>query len=264
MIEVIIQHLGPMMMVLVRLGGLFIFAPVLGSPMIPGRIKALLVVILAVAVYPLLSSAMVSQVPANASLMELVPLMAMEVSVGLMIGFVAMIPLFAMQTSGLVMGQQMGLGFARFYNPASDSEADVLEQLLFYLALATFLAMGGLEAMVLSLVRSFEYVQVGQMFFGSGAIRLLTGLLLSAMEIGLRIAAPLLALIFLETVAMGFVAKTVPQLNILSLGFPLRIIMGIATILAGLVVIESVMITGIERILDSLFTWFQGFPGTST
>ena len=95
-----------------------------------------------------------------------------------------------MQTGGLAMGQQMGLGFARFYNPAVDDEADIIGQVLFFMALAMFLAIGGPDAMVLAVLNSFKHIPLGQFALEADFIALLTGMLLSVLEIALRVAAP--------------------------------------------------------------------------
>ena len=73
--------------------------------------------------------------------------------------------------------------------------------------------------------------------------------------VGLRVALPLLGVIFLETVAMGFVSKTVPQLNVLSLGFPLRIMVGLGILVAGVAVIDQVANEWIAQALDDMYDW---------
>ena len=161
----------------------------------------------------------------------------------------------ALRTGGLLCGQQMGLGFARFYNPAAEEETDILEQIFYFLGLAGFLLIGGLEATFVSVLHSFEYVNAGIFTAGSGMVDVLLGLLLSSIEIGLRVALPLLGVIFLETIAMGFVSKTVPQLNILSLGFPLRIMVGLGVLIAGLVVINEVANTWMAEALENMHDW---------
>jgi flagellar biosynthesis protein FliR len=88
-------------------------------------------------------------------------------------------------------------------------------------------------------------------------IGLATGLLLAAFDLALRVAAPVLALVFLESLAMGFVAKTVPQLNILSLGFPIRILAGILIIMLGLVVIHEVVMDGAAEGLELIHLWVE-------
>ena len=156
------------------------------------------------------------------------------------------------------MGQQMGLGFARFYNPAADSESDVLEQVMVYLAITMFLLLGGLDHIFLAVLRSFDYVNAGVFVTEGGAIDLVIGVLLAATEFGLRIAVPLLGVVFLETVAMGFVSKTVPQLNVLSLGFPLRIMVGIGTIIAGITILGGVLVQYIDQVLGIMMDWYVG------
>ena len=193
----------------------------------------------------------------NLSIWMLGPIIAGEALVGLVIGFIASLPLVGVQTGGLVMGQQMGLGFARFYNPAVDDEADVIGQVLFFLGLAGFLVIGGHEAMLLSVLHSFEHIPPGGVSINGSLLGLITGLLLSAFELAMRVAAPLLALIFLETLAMGFVSKTVPQLNILSLGFPLRILAGIGIVAVGLYVINDVMMVAIDDAMHAMFNWIE-------
>jgi flagellar biosynthesis protein FliR len=185
----------------------------------------------------------------------MVPLGAAEIAIGGVIGFIASMPIFAMRAGGLVMGQQMGLGFARFYNPAAGEESDVLEQIMTFLATVLFLSLGGLDAMFLCVLRSFEHVTAGGFVAGDGGLDLVVGVVLAATEFGLRIAMPLLGVVFLETVAMGFVSKTVPQLNVLSLGFPIRILVGLVVIIASLPVIMSVSESFTTEVVDAIVTW---------
>lgn len=255
-IEVIERSMGPAALVVMRLGGLFIYAPLISMSAIPMRTKGLLVLVGGIGAWAVLDA---RGVPfPNVSIADpwaMVPLGAAEIAIGAMIGFVASLPIFAMQTGGMVMGQQMGLGFGRFYNPAVDTESDVLEQLLTFLAVVLFLSMGGLDAILLAVLRSFEYVGAGVFVAEGGGLDLVIGTLLAATELGLRVALPLLGVVFLETVAMGFVSKTVPQLNVLSFGFPVRIIVGLVMVLAGLEVIVLVSETFIHDVLEALHDW---------
>lgn len=251
------DHIPAASLVVFRIGGLMVYAPVLGSSLIPVRVRVFLTFMLGIAVYPLLAETHFADVHLPLHLGALVPLVGMEVLLGVIIGFAAMMPLIAMQTGGLIMSQQMGLGFAQFFNPALDDEADVLGQFLFFMTLAGFLLMGGHEGMLLAVMRSFDHMPPGAMFIDFNMLTLLSGLLLSAFELALRVAAPLLALIFLQSLAMGFVSKTVPQLNILSLGFPMRILIGIGIIATGLTIINDVLIEGINQMFEVLFAWIE-------
>ena len=253
--------IAPLILVAARLGGLAIFAPLFGSQVVNNKIKVFFFLGLAAATVPVLVASGRLVGVENLSLWQLVAAIALEIAVGSLIGFIALMPMMAMQTGGLVMAQQMGLGFARFYNPAMGDEADVLENLLFLLALVTFIAIGGIDWMVLAVLNSYQYIAVGVFVPGHGLVGLLNGLVMSALEVGLRVAAPLLALVFLETLAIGFISKTVPQLNILSLGFPIRIMVGLATIVVGVVVLQEVLIDYIDIVLVTMQDWIQAGGG---
>lgn len=258
----ILDQMPQAMMVMFRLGGLMIFGPVFGSPIIPVRVKVFLSLLIGLAVFPLISRDHLAGQVVQLDLWTLAPMAAAELLVGLTIGFLASLPLNAMQTGGLLMGQQMGLGFAMFFNPAIDTEADVVGQVLFFMAMAGFLLIGGHEAMVLAVLHSFAHVPLGTFITSNDLLALLSNMLLASLELALRVAAPVLALVFLESVAMGFLSKTVPQLNILSLGFPLRILVGFAVIALGLTAISEVMMDGIDQTLAVIFEWVhaQGGP----
>lgn len=258
-IAIIERGMGPAMLVVMRLGGLFIYAPVLSMSTIPARVKGLLVVVAGVGAFAVLSERGVAFPEVRYDdPWQMVPFGVAEIAIGGVIGFVASMPILAMRAGGLVMGQQMGLGFARFYNPAADEESDVVEQVMAFLAMALFLSMGGLDAMFLCILRSFEHVGAGDLFTAGGGAEFATGVLMAATEFGLRIAMPLLGVVFLETVAMGFVSKTVPQLNVLSLGFPIRIMVGLLVIVAGLEVVMAVSESFTADVLDALSAWALG------
>lgn len=222
-LDILIPHIIPFLMVLFRLTGIFLFAPLFGSNVIPMRAKALLALTLSFCIYPLTPAAPYLEL----TLSTMALAVASELMIGAIIGYGANIPLVAVQLGGLVMGQQLGLGLARVFNPDLNEDTDVLGQLLFLTALAIFLAFNGHHILLSVLVGSFHTIQLGGFTPDINLIHLLVGLMQSMFELAIKVAAPLLCLVFLETIAMGFIAKTVPQLNILSLGFPLRIIVGL-------------------------------------
>jgi flagellar biosynthesis protein FliR len=112
----------------------------------------------------------------------------------------------------------------------------------------------------MALLHTFERIPSGGMILDGEIVSLITGLMISALELGLRVAAPLLCIVFLETVALGFLSKTVPQLNILSLGFPMRILVGLTIVALGATVINDVVLDEIDAGAASLSAWIDGHP----
>src|SRR5437870_930031 len=123
-LQPILDHVPQALLVIFRIGGLMIFAPVFGSSIIPGRIKIFLSVVIGLAACPLLSATDHNGVQLRLEAWSLAPAIALELMIGLIIGFVANLPLQALSGGGLIMGQQMGLGFGQLYNPAIDDEVD--------------------------------------------------------------------------------------------------------------------------------------------
>ena len=255
--DAVLEHIIPAMLVAVRIGGLVLFAPIIGSSAVPVRVRVLLVAAISLAVYPSLHARGLVGGNVEPELFALVAAVAIEVTFGAFIGFIAGLPLVAAQIGGHMIGQQMGLGFAMFFDPTIEDDSDVMGQLFYFFTLALFLLIGGHEAMILAVLHSFEHVASGGPFAAMSMVDMVTGLLTAGCELALRVAAPVLAIVMLETIAMGFIAKTVPQLNVLSLGFPLRILVSWATLIIGIVVIQQVLVEGLDDGLDAMFQWVE-------
>lgn len=251
--ESILPHLSGFVLVLSRLAGLFVFAPLVSSEMVPRQMKVLLAISLAVAIYPVIDHP--STIPARLDLYQLIPLMASELLIGLSIGIMATIPLMTAQLAGIMMGQQMGLGLAAVYNPAIDFEGDSLGQLLFYLALASYLAAGGLEIVFGTIMGTFDRVAIGGFALSDAPLDTLVGIVHSGFEIAVRMSMPVLLILLLETVAAGFIMKTVPSLNIMNIGFPIRILLGLLMLVSSLAISMEVLMSAIAEDLQAVQQW---------
>jgi flagellar biosynthetic protein FliR len=189
---------------------------------------------------------------------------ASELLIGLALGFGANLPLIGMQIAGQVADQQMGLGIGGVFNPDLQEDSGVVGQFYFLLATTVFLLAGGHRVLLATLVGSFGHIPLGGFLSTSGAagggslITLMTGLLSSAFELALRVSAPLLCLVFLETVAMGFLARTVPQMNVMSVGFALRILIGSAVLIGALHMKFAVFNEFVRLNLKQLQGYFAG------
>lgn len=251
--DAILPHLPGFILALTRLTGLFIFLPMLSGAMVPRRVIGLFAIALAFVVYPTIDHP--SAVPARLDVLSLAPMMATELAIGAVIGIVAAIPLMTAQMAGLVMGQQMGLGLASVFNPSIEIEGDNIGQMLFFVAISGFLIAGGLEVLFGSLVSTFARVPLGGFVFTEAPLELLVGVLTSGFEIALRVAMPVLVILFMENLAMGFIMKTVPSLNIMTFGFPIKIIGGLIIVIASLVVMVEVLMSQIVIDLELIQEW---------
>lgn len=252
-LEPIFQHGLVAMLVAFRLAGVLLFSPIVASAGIPVRAKAFLVLTLAAAVYPVVGPAWSAD--ADITLATLGQIMVTETLIGASIGFVASIPIVAMQLGGTIMGMQMGLGLAQIYDPMNGENSSVVDQIMFYLAIAVFLMLGGLDAMFVALISTFDSVPLGSMTLHAAPVELVTGVLASGYELALRVSAPVVAIMFLETVASGVLMKTIPQINILSIGFAIKIMAGLFGLAGALVAIEAVFTDELRAVMDAIMQW---------
>ncbi len=254
------------LLVLFRLTGIFIFAPMYGSRTIPVRIKVLFSIVLSFYVFAALywprgedAVMRISPVTAlNAPLWSLAGVVVAEMMIGLIIGFGANLPVIAMQVAGRVVDQQLGMGLGGVLNPDLDDQSGIVGEFFFIVALALFLILGGHRVLLSTLINTFDHVPLGAFRPDGHMLDLIVGLLASMFELALRVAGPLLCLVFLGTVAMGFIARTVPQINILSIGFPVRILVGMVVITAALSSEVSAFLGVAQRALGDIATFFGG------
>ncbi|MBL4575488.1 MAG: flagellar biosynthetic protein FliR [Opitutaceae bacterium] len=252
------------LMVMFRLSGIFILAPIFGSGTIPRIVKVMLVFSLTFCVYPMLltsgrpsAATLGFVIDHGLSLWTLLPQVAMELMVGLIIGYCASMPLIGMQFGGDIIDKQIGIGFADIVNPESGEQSGVIANSLFMMGLAIFAILGGHRIMLMILVDSFDTVPLGGFRDFGGLVEMVQGMLAVVFQMAFRIAAPLLCLIFLQTVALGFIARTVPQLNIMSVGFTIRILNGITFLVAFISVAAWVYVDQLGVFLEELALFFS-------
>ncbi len=252
-LEPLISNLVPFMLVAARFGGLFIFTPLLANRLFPRRFRVMLAVTMAAAVYPGVPDSV--QVAPTVDLVSLLPLVVSEFLIGLTMGFIAASPMFALDLAGYVIGHQMGLALARVYNPDTEADTDVVGQSLMYLGLGAFVGMGGLEVLFLALNSTFAQVPIGAFAVDRVPLDAIVGVLSSGFELALRVAAPALAMITLVMIGMGFVMKSMPQINVLSVGFTVKILCGLAVLIASLATIQQVAGEEIVSVLNGILHW---------
>jgi flagellar biosynthesis protein FliR len=245
------EQLVPLILVGLRLSGLFILAPLLSSIAIPAKVKVLLTTVLAVVIFPLVPPPPVVTVDG----FQLAFLAVTEVLVGAVIGALALIPLAMAQFAGVIMGQHVGLSLATVLNPTLETEGDLTGEVLMHVALVLFLTMGGLDALFMCVAKSFSAVPIGTVSMEWAPRRLFVGLLHSGFELAIRVSAPVVGLVMVETVCSAMLMKSLPQMNIMTLGVGLKIIIGIGVLILTLQTLEIAIADDLGMSMRSILAW---------
>ena len=230
-LQPLLPFLFPYLLVAFRLAGLLMFAPMLSSLQIPMRFKGLMVLMLAAA---LVGAVPTSSVRVETDLFGLLPLVFSETLIGFVVGTVAGMPLMAMQAAGVLTSHQVGFSLGQAYNPALESESEALGQLLSFVGVAAFLGMGGLEAAFLAVMNTFKLIPVGSFSVSHIPAELLIGTLASGIELSVRLSGPVVAMITLLLVVFGFLSRTMPALNVMTVGFTVKIMAALMVLVVSM------------------------------
>ncbi|MFN0040429.1 MAG: flagellar biosynthetic protein FliR [Burkholderiales bacterium] len=198
-------------------------APILGNRGIPARIRLGVGLVLTFAIAPLAGP---PPEVAPASWSGLVILVE-QIAIGVTMGFTMRLAFAAVDMAGELIGLQMGLGFANFFDPQHGVSVPVVAQFMGLLATLFFLAINGHLMVIATLAESFSAIPIGTGVQGGeqvamGAAAWGGQIFLS----GLTLALPVLAALLITNVALGVLTRTAPQLNIFAVGFPITLLFG--------------------------------------
>jgi len=218
-------------LVLVRTSGLVITAPIFGGNQLPSQIRVLLALALAVLIAPT-QVGVVPQVAGN--LPAYLVAVTCETLIGLVLGLGIQIVQSGMLLAGQIVGQLSGLSMAEVLDPTSGDDVPLLSQLLNMLALAVFCTIGGHRLVMAGLLETFAALPPGSMLSGSSLVDTTLTLAMQSCELGIRAAAPAAVALLVTNVALGFISRTLPQLNVISFGFGVGVVVMLMALSATL------------------------------
>ena len=220
----------PLLLVLARIAGLVVSAPVFGHLLVPPRVRAVLALALAAVLTPLVPAP--PTLPGD--LWGLGGAMAVEALLGTLLGMIAQFVFAGVQLGGQLAGIQMGFGIVNLIDPQSHSQVTIVAQWEALLALLVFLALDVHHLLLRALLESFRTAPPGTVGTGGLGLRQAVSLAGDLFSLGVRIAAPVLVTLLLTNAALGVLSRTIPQLNVFVVGFPVNVGVGLFMLGASL------------------------------
>lgn len=206
-----------------RLGGLIMFQPVLGALSVPANIRVMLVLGLAALVTPFVD------LPADAptALAELVLAMGREMLIGILVGLAVWLCFLGLQMAGQLIAQESGLAMGQIADPASGIQQTVLSSFYVNFCVAVYLIVGGHRAVLRACLDTFDSIPLlGDRSIVAGATELLLDAFALGAAVAIRVAAPAVITLFMVNIALGFLSRTVPTINIATVGFSMKALIG--------------------------------------
>ena len=218
---------GSLIWPMMRIGAMFIAMPVIGTRLVPTRVKIIISLVLSVVVLPLLPD--LPQVEALS--LEGLLVSAQQILIGLSMGFTRQLVFGALMIAGEAIAMSMGLGFASMVDPTNGVSVPVISQFFVIIGTLLFLALGGHLMLIQLVVNSFESLPISATGVGRDSFWALIAWG-SQMFVGaLWVAIPALISMLVITLSMGVMTRAAPQLNIFSVGFPVSMFMGFIILL---------------------------------
>lgn len=249
------------MLVLIRVSILFFMFPIFSSNVFPGRLKLGFALVCSLLFYTVVDVDLM-RFPMSVTATGL--LIIAEAMIGLSLGICLRIFFASVQLSGQIIGFQMGFAMINVVDPQTGANVSIMDQLGYWACVIIFLLMNGHHIMFSAVIDSFRLVPIGFFTLHDAMMAKFIELGSALFMLAIKIGAPVIASLVFVSAGFGLIAKFSPQMNVMIVAFPLKIIAGM--LLFGLslqiiVIVTADYVAGFKELL-TYFLFYIGGAGT--
>lgn len=212
-------------LVLIRVSAIILMIPVFGDTVVPAMVKWGLSLLMALIIFPLVRSGIGPL--GDLGFFPLALRIAGELLIGISIGFTTRFIFYGIQMGGELLGFQMGFSFASVIDPTSNVQVSVVGELMYMMSLLLFLAVDAHHIIISAITESYQVISPLNVHYSGELTQTMIRLSQEVFLIAVKISAPIMAVLLFISVALGVVARTVPQIQIFIVSFPLQISVGL-------------------------------------
>jgi flagellar biosynthesis protein FliR len=244
----IMAWVTPVFWPFLRILALFSSAPVLSARSLSARTRVALAFFIALCAQPGLADQPVISLNDPLAL----AVATQQVVIGLTIGLAARIVFSAVELAGEVIGLQMGLNFAGFFDPATSSQSSTVGRFFGNTTMLLFVVTNGHLLLIHTVVASFDMFPLGQGFLEKLSAMKLHELGALMFSYGLWIALPMIGILMFVNIVLGFMSRVAPQMNVFAIGFPLTLSAGLLGMAFTMPMLEQPMLN-LMKVVAGLF-----------
>lgn len=248
MLDSALNFVPTFVLVVFRLAGMAMYAPLFGSERISKRVRVMMVLVLAMAFTQ--GVAPPAQFPETS--WGLAIGIGGEMMFGLAMGMVMSFVFVAVQWAGEIIGQQMGFNLGSVIDPEYGGQGSVMGDLYFMFSLVVFLWIGGHRAMLRGVRASFDALPLMSLSVNHDLLKLLLDLFHAATILAVQLAAPILVTFLVVDLVLGLIGRTIPQMNVMSAALSVRSGLGLLIVWLGLTLTASVIQKAIEGSMEKV------------
>lgn len=214
-----------------RLGAVLMIAPGWGEQAAPANLRLAAAVLATAALAPSLAA---SAPPPPATAAAAVPLIVLEVLIGLLMGAGARLFMSALQVAGATAGISSGLGFAQQIDPVASQTSTIFSAFFSLMGVVLMMSIGLHRVMLEAAADSYTVFPPGAIPMMGDAAQHVIGAVADSFRLGVQIAAPVLVFSLLFNISLGLVNRLLPQIQVFLIAMPLSVLLGVAVIALGL------------------------------
>ncbi len=211
-------------MVLARFGTLFFLMPIFSSRTMPTQVKIAFAIVVSLVLTPIVPLTPDDMPKAT---IEFFLLIISELFIGMSLALIMRLIFSGLQTAGQIVGFQIGFSVANVMDPQTGTQSVVIAQFAYIFALLLFLSANGHHYIIRTIYDSFWLLRPGELNLSKPILDLMIELGARMFILSVKLMAPVMAVLLLAQVALGILAKTVPQMNMLMMSFGINIILGL-------------------------------------
>ncbi|AGC67602.1 flagellar biosynthetic protein FliR [Thermoclostridium stercorarium subsp. stercorarium DSM 8532] len=227
------------LLIFVRVTGLFVVSPIFGRRDIPAYYKIGFSFLLAIVISSAIPMPDLGQ---YSSLLSFFLLVIKEFLIGLILGYISYLITTSIYFAGQIIDMHMGFGMVNVFDPLTNIQIPVTANFYYILATLMMLAIDGHHLLIYTLCESFTLFPIGsKIVIGQSLVDFAADIITSVFSVGFKIAAPITAALLITDMALGIIAKAVPQVNVFIVGLPLKILVGFFVITVTIAAFRSVV-----------------------
>jgi len=246
-----------LILVSIRIFSFFMLVPIFFPNGTPNVVKVGLTVVMAYILMPGIDYASISSID---NTMFFVMNCLNEAAAGLTLGFLTSLCFSMVRIAGNLMDMQMGFAMVSMFDPTSNSNTTLIEHLLYWFSLVIFFIVDGHHMLIKSLIQSFSVIKLGSFFLNQASINIIFKAFVEYFGIAIQIGIPIVLILLFTDLTMSLIARTVPQLNIMILGLPIKVLIGFASFCFALPIFLKLIENLFTAIPNSIDGFYKALP----
>jgi flagellar biosynthetic protein FliR len=220
-----LESVAVFILIFLRIGAIVIMIPVFGDRAVPARVKAGLSLVIALILYPLIRFPLPDGYLDD--MFRMAAGMFGEILVGVLIGFAARCIFAAIQAAGEMAGIQIGFSMANVVDPLGSAQISVISEFLYLMGMLVFLTVDAHHIFLAALAETYRSVPPFGFVFSGELMQVLTGMTTKLFLTAVKLSAPVISVVLLINIGLAVIARTVPQINVFIIGFPIQVAAGL-------------------------------------